>query len=297
MISSVAFHPSGTIVASASIDKSIKLFDIRTHKLIQHYGNAHSATPAGTAGGSGGVNSISFGGERGEWMISTGNDGLVKIWDLKEGHLLYTLYGHKYGSTTTAVFSPKGDFFASGGADSQVMVWKSNLESLSKIDNAVAAPAAQMQTAPSAASRDFQQTVFTGATVKPPPKQPAVQDPSIHSAFGGVTWKKVDEPEGSFNMAGPASSKRSSPVSKASSPRQPVKHDDHQKKVETIIAGQEYGNVSLTRPESPEIVNVGAKLFQEVFSGPFSTSLFLSTHLSISLLKSMPAHIRRPRWS
>ena len=41
MVSSVAFHPTGTIIASASTDKSIKLFDIRTHKLIQHYGDAH----------------------------------------------------------------------------------------------------------------------------------------------------------------------------------------------------------------------------------------------------------------
>lgn len=81
MISSVAFHPAGTIVASASTDKSIKLFDIRTHKLIQHYGDAHSGVPTEGLGNAaqGGVNSISFGGPSGEWMISTGMDGLVKV--------------------------------------------------------------------------------------------------------------------------------------------------------------------------------------------------------------------------
>jgi centriolar protein POC1 len=55
-------------------------------------------------------------------------DGVVKIWDVKEGHLFYTLHGHKNGPTTTAVFSPTGDFFATGGSDSQVMVWKSNFD-------------------------------------------------------------------------------------------------------------------------------------------------------------------------
>lgn len=52
----------------------------------------------------------------------------MKIWDVKEGHLFYTLHGHKNGPTTTAVFSPTGDFFATGGSDSQVMVWKSNFD-------------------------------------------------------------------------------------------------------------------------------------------------------------------------
>ena len=57
MVSSVAFHPAGTIIASASTDKSIKLFDIRMHKLIQHYGDAHGATNAEGVSASG-VNSI-----------------------------------------------------------------------------------------------------------------------------------------------------------------------------------------------------------------------------------------------
>ncbi|KAJ3055835.1 POC1 centriolar protein A [Rhizophlyctis rosea] len=131
MVTSVAFHPSGTVVASASTDRSIKLFDIRTHKLMQHYGDAH--VPSGSGVGGGGVNSIGFGGMAGEWLISTGMDGVVKIWDLKEGHLFYTLHGHKQGPTTSAVFSPQGDFFATGGSDAQVMVWKSNFDEISKL--------------------------------------------------------------------------------------------------------------------------------------------------------------------
>jgi centriolar protein POC1 len=67
-------------------------------------------------------------GRNGEYLLSTGMDGVVKVWDIKEGHLFYTLHGHKNGPTTSAIFSPNGEFFATGGSDSQVMVWKSNFD-------------------------------------------------------------------------------------------------------------------------------------------------------------------------
>lgn len=50
----------------------------------------------------------------------------LKIWDLREGRLLFTLQGHS-GPVNCARFSKDGDFFASGGADQLVMLWKSNL--------------------------------------------------------------------------------------------------------------------------------------------------------------------------
>ena len=43
------------------------------------------------------------------------------------GHILYTLYGHEIASNDVA-FSPCGDYFTTGGSDSVVMVWKSNLD-------------------------------------------------------------------------------------------------------------------------------------------------------------------------
>lgn len=39
---------------------------------------------------------------------------------------MYTLYGHE-GPTTTAAFSPLGDFIISGGNDQNLVIWKSNL--------------------------------------------------------------------------------------------------------------------------------------------------------------------------
>ena len=53
----------------------------------------------------------------------------MKIWDLRQGHILYSLYGHE-GSSTTCAFSPGGDFFTTSGADAIVNVWKSNLNEI-----------------------------------------------------------------------------------------------------------------------------------------------------------------------
>ena len=52
---------------------------------------------------------------------------MSQVWDLREGQLFYTLHGHE-GATYGVDFSPAGDFFASGGADEQVLVWRTNFD-------------------------------------------------------------------------------------------------------------------------------------------------------------------------
>jgi centriolar protein POC1 len=59
-------------------------------------------------------------------LLSTSLDGTLKIWDLRRGTILYTLYGHE-GETSSGSFSPAGDYFATGGKDSVILVWKSNM--------------------------------------------------------------------------------------------------------------------------------------------------------------------------
>ena len=108
------FHPDGTCIASGSSDRSIKIWDIRSQRLLQHY-DAHQD----------GVNSVAFH-PNGRFLLSASNDSTIKIWDLRQGHILYTLYGHE-GASTDVNFSPCGDYFCSAGIDSVVMVWKSNL--------------------------------------------------------------------------------------------------------------------------------------------------------------------------
>ena len=114
IINSVRFHPDGTCIASGSSDRSIKIWDIRSSRLLQHY-DAHQES----------VNQVAFH-PNGRYLLSASNDSTIKIWDLRQGHILYTLSGHE-GSSTAVNFSPCGDYFCSAGIDSVVMVWKSNL--------------------------------------------------------------------------------------------------------------------------------------------------------------------------
>ena len=58
-------------------------------------------------------------------MASCSNDSKLKIWDLRKGKALYTLFGHT-GRVNTVQFSYAGDFLASGGDDNSLLVWKSN---------------------------------------------------------------------------------------------------------------------------------------------------------------------------
>lgn len=60
-------------------------------------------------------------------MASVSNDNKIKIWDLKQGTLGWTLYGHE-GEIKSLNFSEKGDYFATGGSDKLVMVWMTNFD-------------------------------------------------------------------------------------------------------------------------------------------------------------------------
>ncbi|XP_053114228.1 POC1 centriolar protein homolog B isoform X2 [Hemicordylus capensis] len=111
----VDFSPDGTCIVSAGSDYTVKLWDIRTNKLLQRH-NVHR----------GAVNCTSFH-PSGNYLISASNDGTLKIMDLLEGRLLYTLHGHE-GPVFTVAFSKGGETFASGGADIQVLLWKTNFD-------------------------------------------------------------------------------------------------------------------------------------------------------------------------
>ena len=62
----------------------------------------------------------------GYYMASTSFDETIKIFDLRCGDVLYTLTGHE-GATSSVAFSKFGDILATGGTDSTVNLWGTNL--------------------------------------------------------------------------------------------------------------------------------------------------------------------------
>ena len=58
----------------------------------------------------------------GQFLISGGDDRIVKIWNIHEGEELYTLTGHSESVTSVAI-SPDGETFASGSVDKTIKLW------------------------------------------------------------------------------------------------------------------------------------------------------------------------------
>lgn len=69
----------------------------------------------------------------GNYLITASSDGTLKILDLLEGRLIYTLQGHT-GPVFTVSFSKGGELFASGGTDAQVLLWRTNFDEFNSKD-------------------------------------------------------------------------------------------------------------------------------------------------------------------
>jgi WD40 repeat protein len=92
-VASVKFHPVNPNLFACAVHNGIKLYDARTFKVLQQYVPAHEQK----------VTQLDM---SGQFLISSGDDGL-KIWDLFDQFLCYTLRGHT-GNHTSVIFGPGG---------------------------------------------------------------------------------------------------------------------------------------------------------------------------------------------
>ena len=115
----LAFSPDGTILASASDDKTVILWNLKTY-----------APPHILRGHNGWIWSVSFSPD-GKILASGSDDKTVKLWNVETGEPITILEGHKDWVWSVS-FSPNGKYIASCGADGIINIWNNKTYTIFK---------------------------------------------------------------------------------------------------------------------------------------------------------------------
>lgn len=109
-VDSISFSPNGEIFASGSWDGIVRLWDVKSGKLLKKL-----------KGHTGSVSSISFSPD-GKTLASGSSASSLFLWDIQTGKILKPLRGHSNPINSIA-FSIDGDKLASGSDDNTIRIW------------------------------------------------------------------------------------------------------------------------------------------------------------------------------
>jgi hypothetical protein len=117
---SVSFHPDGNYLAVGSENRHIKIWDMRSQKLVQDYLLPSAVTsldfhPSGVVLAS-------------SQLFDAGlNNSSLNLFDIRQARCVFEIQGIQ-DSLNSVCFSRDGEYITAGGKNKLVYVWKSNLQ-------------------------------------------------------------------------------------------------------------------------------------------------------------------------
>ncbi len=108
-VTGVAFSPDGTWVAASSLDKTARVWDLRTAQELLRLDHPD------------GVMDVGFSPD-GRYLLTACVDGIARLWDARTGREVLQFVGHRFGVAAVA-FSHDGRYVATAGWDTTARLW------------------------------------------------------------------------------------------------------------------------------------------------------------------------------
>lgn len=110
-VSSIKFSGNGQLLAAASVDTTITIWDPLKRKQVRELKGGHTH----------GVSDVAWARDT-SYLASGADDKTIRIWDTETGQEVGKLLGHT-GYVFCVAFNPQGSLLASGSCDENVKLW------------------------------------------------------------------------------------------------------------------------------------------------------------------------------